>query len=161
MKKSFSPIKRLIIISGGLLISSFILGGLASTYDKLTPTQNINTQNTSAEVLSANTERKLTESLEQIPTQTIASTPVSTLTLSEIPSLTPSPTLVATKAPLKSPSPTAIVTKTPVSVPTKLCPAFKTCGKIASCTEAYAQLVCGNSDLDRDKDGIPCESICL
>jgi hypothetical protein len=27
--------------------------------------------------------------------------------------------------------------------------------------EAYAQLDCGNTDLDRDKDGIPCESICL
>ena len=39
--------------------------------------------------------------------------------------------------------------------------AKKTCSKIASCSEAYYQLnTCGNKSLDRDRDGIPCETIC-
>lgn len=38
----------------------------------------------------------------------------------------------------------------------------KTCGQISTCQEAYHQLnVCGNRRLDRDNDGVPCESICL
>ena len=37
----------------------------------------------------------------------------------------------------------------------------RTCGQMSSCDEAYYNLrVCGNRSLDRDKDGIPCESIC-
>lgn len=37
----------------------------------------------------------------------------------------------------------------------------KTCKQIASCEEAYFLLnQCGFSRLDRDKDGVPCESIC-
>lgn len=37
----------------------------------------------------------------------------------------------------------------------------KTCKAISTCQEAYHQLnVCGNSSLDRDNDGVPCESIC-
>lgn len=37
----------------------------------------------------------------------------------------------------------------------------KTCKAISTCQEAYHQLnVCGNSSLDRDKDGVPCESLC-
>lgn len=37
----------------------------------------------------------------------------------------------------------------------------KTCSAMSSCEEAKYQLFsCGNSSLDRDKDGIPCESIC-
>jgi len=35
-----------------------------------------------------------------------------------------------------------------------------TCGTMSSCDQAYACLAAGNGDLDRDKDGIPCESIC-
>lgn len=41
------------------------------------------------------------------------------------------------------------------------CSPRKTCGKMSSCEEAYYHLKeCGNKRLDRDKDGVPCESIC-
>lgn len=41
------------------------------------------------------------------------------------------------------------------------CSPRKTCGLMSSCEEARFQLEqCGNSRLDRDNDGIPCESIC-
>lgn len=36
----------------------------------------------------------------------------------------------------------------------------KTCGQMVSCEQAKQALKCGNTKLDRDKDGIPCESIC-
>ncbi|WP_414706631.1 excalibur calcium-binding domain-containing protein [Psychrobacter sp. UBA3068] len=31
---------------------------------------------------------------------------------------------------------------------------------MASCEQAKLALECGNTRLDRDKDGVPCESIC-
>jgi len=41
------------------------------------------------------------------------------------------------------------------------CSVQKTCSKMSSCDEAYFHLnTCGNSRLDRDRDGIPCETIC-
>lgn len=41
------------------------------------------------------------------------------------------------------------------------CTVKKTCKQMSSCDEAYFYLnVCGKKSLDRDKDGIPCESIC-
>jgi hypothetical protein len=41
------------------------------------------------------------------------------------------------------------------------CGQRKTCGEMSNCREAMYRLnTCGNSRLDRDKDGIPCESIC-
>ncbi|TFH84777.1 endonuclease [Billgrantia azerbaijanica] len=41
------------------------------------------------------------------------------------------------------------------------CSPRKTCGTMASCEEAMFHLQqCGNGRLDRDNDGIPCESIC-
>ena len=37
----------------------------------------------------------------------------------------------------------------------------KSCKQMLNCEEAYFQYQqCGNTSLDRDKDGIPCESIC-
>ncbi|MEM6440093.1 MAG: excalibur calcium-binding domain-containing protein [Pseudomonadota bacterium] len=37
----------------------------------------------------------------------------------------------------------------------------KRCSEIASCAEAcYHLLECGRAGLDRDKDGIPCETVC-
>ncbi|MDG6881067.1 Excalibur calcium-binding domain [Phocoenobacter uteri] len=37
----------------------------------------------------------------------------------------------------------------------------KTCKKMSSCAEAVYQLKqCGKKRLDRDHDGIPCESLC-
>ena len=35
-----------------------------------------------------------------------------------------------------------------------------TCGQMANCEQAKQALKCGNARLDRDKDGVPCESIC-
>lgn len=41
------------------------------------------------------------------------------------------------------------------------CAGKKTCGQMTSCEEAYFYLNnCGVGSLDRDKDGIPCETIC-
>ena len=41
------------------------------------------------------------------------------------------------------------------------CSQRKTCGQMASCAEAeYHLLQCGNSRLDQDNDGVPCETIC-
>jgi deoxyribonuclease-1 len=41
------------------------------------------------------------------------------------------------------------------------CTPRKKCGEMESCEEAYFHLEeCGNKRLDRDNDGIPCESIC-
>ena len=34
------------------------------------------------------------------------------------------------------------------------------CSSFQTCAEAVASYKAGNSKLDRDKDGIPCESIC-
>lgn len=36
----------------------------------------------------------------------------------------------------------------------------RTCGKMANCAQARKALACGNGKLDKDNDGIPCESIC-
>lgn len=42
-----------------------------------------------------------------------------------------------------------------------ICSGKRTCGQMNSCEEAYFYLNnCGVSGLDRDKDGIPCETIC-
>jgi len=37
----------------------------------------------------------------------------------------------------------------------------RTCGQMANCEQAKQALKYGNTRLDRDKDGVPCESICL
>jgi hypothetical protein len=34
------------------------------------------------------------------------------------------------------------------------------CSSFSSCAEAVASYKAGNSKLDRDKDGIPCEKLC-
>lgn len=36
----------------------------------------------------------------------------------------------------------------------------RVCGQMANCEQAKLALECGNTRLDRDKDGVPCESIC-
>lgn len=41
------------------------------------------------------------------------------------------------------------------------CSVRKTCGQMSSCAEAEFHLSeCGNGRLDRDNDGVPCESLC-
>lgn len=34
------------------------------------------------------------------------------------------------------------------------------CGQMVNCEQAKQALKCGHKQLDRDKDGVPCESIC-
>lgn len=51
----------------------------------------------------------------------------------------------------------------PIATPTPkyTCDCSKACEDISTCEEAYYQLnTCGCSARDRDKDGIPCESLC-
>lgn len=40
------------------------------------------------------------------------------------------------------------------------CGGATTCKQMASCEQAYACLAAGRTSLDRDRDGVPCESIC-
>lgn len=40
------------------------------------------------------------------------------------------------------------------------CGGATTCSQMASCDQAYACLAAGLSRLDRDHDGVPCETIC-
>ena len=47
------------------------------------------------------------------------------------------------------------------SEPAQLCGAKRTCGEMADCAEARRHLTeCGLARLDRDGDGVPCESLC-
>lgn len=59
--------------------------------------------------------------------------------------------------------------RTPVEAPARIaaagvdfqCGAKRTCGQMASCAEARFHLTqCGLSRLDKDGDGVPCESLC-
>jgi len=54
-----------------------------------------------------------------------------------------------------------IVPKLPAAGVTVTCGSKRYCKEMTSCSEARAFLTqCGLSRLDRDKDGIPCESLC-
>ena len=54
---------------------------------------------------------------------------------------------------------TAASIETPKAAP--VCGTKQHCGDMATCAEAYYYLTaCGLGDLDRDSDGIPCETIC-
>lgn len=45
--------------------------------------------------------------------------------------------------------------------PDVTCGSKRRCGQMLSCDEAMAYLTqCGVSSLDRDGDGVPCESLC-
>ncbi len=71
------------------------------------------------------------------------------------PTFTPSPTaILPTNAP--------IVASTLVSPPqsSEGCPNVKASCSALTCAQAYACLAAGDSKLDGDKDGVPCESIC-
>jgi len=56
------------------------------------------------------------------------------------------------------PSPTV---KAPANSSGLTCGSKRTCKEMSSCAEARFYLIqCGRGSLDRDKDGIPCESLC-
>ncbi len=58
-------------------------------------------------------------------------------------------------------TPAAPTTTAPAADDTGFSCARKTCSQISTCAEAKYQLnTCGNSRLDGDKDGVPCESLC-
>lgn len=83
---------------------------------------------------------------------------------SELVSVTPPSPPPPTAVPLVVIPPTAVEAFVPpVSVPQGggSCPSTSaTCGQL-TCEQAYACLAAGNGRLDRDGDGIPCESVCL
>lgn len=62
--------------------------------------------------------------------------------------------------------PVSVATFPPVSLPPAAAAFSATCPDVhancsaLTCAEAYACLAAGDTKLDRDKDGIPCESIC-
>jgi len=77
------------------------------------------------------------------------------------------PTPRPTPQPTATPRPTAIPTRKPVQHSTGQsssgfsCSPRKLCSEMKSCAEARFHLKeCHNSKLDRDRDGIPCESLC-
>lgn len=84
-------------------------------------------------------------------------------------SFTP-PTLPPAAAPptfTPSPTPTTMLTTAPILNVTAVpqqdaagCPNVKASCSELTCAQAYACLAAGNSRLDGDKDGVPCESIC-
>lgn len=56
---------------------------------------------------------------------------------------------------------TQFTRSTPTNSGSLTCGSKRVCGEMNSCAEAMHYLnVCGLSRLDRDKDGVPCESIC-
>ena len=53
------------------------------------------------------------------------------------------------------------IRKQPVNNSGFSCGSKSTCGQMSSCEEAMFYLnQCGLTRLDRDRDGVPCESIC-
>jgi hypothetical protein len=67
------------------------------------------------------------------------------------------PTQVQQQAPTQPPPP---VSTQPPQPQGASCGGASTCGEMSSCEQAYACLAAGDSGLDRDHDGVPCESIC-
>ena len=85
------------------------------------------------------------------------------------PSPTPSPTPTPTPRPTATPTPRPIITPTRKPVQNNTgqpsskfsCNPRKKCTEMISCEEAYYHLnTCRNKQLDNDRDGIPCETIC-
>jgi len=61
----------------------------------------------------------------------------------------------------QKPAPIKTAQPQPANSSAYSCSTKKTCGQMASCEEAQHQLnECGNSRLDPDHDGVPCESLC-
>lgn len=90
------------------------------------------------------------------PTLAESLTPTPSPTITDTPTITPSPTITDTPTPMPTvPTATPRPTITPVT-----CPGFNfTCDQL-TCAQARACLSAGNTGLDGDSDGIPCESQC-
>lgn len=74
------------------------------------------------------------------------------------------PEIAAPPLPSKSSKPAATPMVAPLSPQPSSggsCPNVgATCSQLSSCAEARACLAAGNTSLDRDHDGVPCESLC-
>lgn len=111
---------------------------------------------------------------EFTPESTPTPTPTPTSTPTPIPTTTPTPTPINSSKPASfvstpksTPVPTTPKPATPkptASPPPNTgfsCGIKKNCSQMINCEEAYYHLnTCGNGSLDRDNDGVPCESIC-
>jgi hypothetical protein len=96
----------------------------------------------------------LKPTLTLTPTLTFTATVTPTPTLTSPPSATPKPTLTLTLTLTLTPS------ETPSPFPTVACPGLNyTCEEL-TCLEAEACLAAGNTSLDANHDGIPCQSKC-
>ena len=93
-----------------------------------------------------------------VPTPRLTATPTS----APIPIPTPQQTAPPASASMKhSPSQPTVIPTSRSTTRIYSCTVRKTCSDMESCEEAYYHLnICGNTRLDRDKDGIPCENIC-
>jgi len=144
-----------------LLFGSVYAVGIASPS---TQTEKINEQTTT-------TTKTIIEENNFTSTPTLIPTKPPTSTITPKPTKKPTPTIKPTSTPVPTFKPTAIpVIKVSTPIPTQTqqpsqgftCIGKTTCGEMTSCEEAYFYLnICGVSGLDRDKDGIPCESICI
>ena len=67
-----------------------------------------------------------------------------------------------TNPPAQQAQPVSTQPPAPVSQPNdaQICGGATRCDQMASCEQAYACLRAGRGSLDRDNDGVPCESIC-
>lgn len=87
--------------------------------------------------------------------QQMSNTPTPVVTIPPAtPTLLPTATLQPTNT-LPPPPPTQNMNSDAAT-----CGGATTCGEMTSCEQAYACLRDGRSSLDRDSDGVPCESIC-
>jgi len=80
------------------------------------------------------------------------------ISLEPTPTRTPRPVL-----PTRTPRPTLTPTTVPIQQPAAnaACPSISfTCKQLSSCEQARACLAAGNTRLDADHDGIPCETLC-
>lgn len=92
-----------------------------------------------------------------IPTPTPSQTPSPTMTPTLAPSATPTPK--STSTPIPTPKPSVTSSTTQDSSGGFVCSGKTTCGQMTSCAEAKFYLnSCGLKSLDRDNDGIPCET---
>lgn len=71
---------------------------------------------------------------------------------------TEQPQPIATNQPTRTKQPTA--TRRPAATQRPAALQCGTCSQMSSCSQAYQCLRAGHSSLDRDGDGVPCESIC-
>lgn len=78
----------------------------------------------------------------------------------------PTPRPRATSAPTRATTPTSAPLIVPIQPVQPVAPAGSSCPSLSAtcsqltCSQAYACMRAGNGGLDRDNDGVPCESVC-